>query len=133
MLIDDCQVQAIDCRWIDWTLREQRVEITIDFLADEWIPKDDLHFVHLGSSIYFPINMIGPAAANRIMIDSACRMWSAREEVLKLGNDYYTAKNVMSVQRVFHRSRITRFRVVELDVLREMVERQAAAEPPGPK
>jgi Holliday junction resolvase RusA-like endonuclease len=129
VLIDDCQMQAVDCRWIDWTLREQRVEITVDFEPDEWIPKNDLYFVHLGSSIYFPINMIGPAAANRILIDGVCRMWSAKEELLKLGADYYAAKRVMSVQRVFHRSRVTRFPVVDLDVLREMVERQAAAEP----
>src|SRR6266699_559454 len=59
VLIDDCQVQSVDCRWLDWPIREQRVEITIDFLADEWISKDDLCFVHLGSSIYFPINTGG--------------------------------------------------------------------------
>jgi Holliday junction resolvase RusA-like endonuclease len=130
VLIDDCQVQAVDCRWIDWTLREQRVEITIDFLADEWIPKDALYFLHLGSSIYFPINLIGPAAANHILIDSACRMWRTREELLKLGNDYYVAKSVMSIQRVFHRSRITRFQVIELDALRMIVNQLAAGEPP---
>jgi hypothetical protein len=39
----------------------------------------------------------------------------------------------MSIQRVFHCSRVTRFPVVDLDVLREMVERQAAAEPPESK
>ena len=34
VLIDDCQVQAVDCRWLDWPMREQRAEIVIRFLAD---------------------------------------------------------------------------------------------------
>jgi hypothetical protein len=34
-------------------------------------------------------------------------MWSARELLIKLGEDYYDAKGVMSIQRVFHRSRVT--------------------------
>jgi hypothetical protein len=92
VLIDDCQVQAVDCRWLDWTLREQRVEITIDFRNDEWIPKKDLCFMHLGSSIYFPINTTPPAAARLLLIDGVCSMWSAREALIKLDWDYYDAK-----------------------------------------
>jgi hypothetical protein len=133
VLIDDCQVQAVDCRWLDWTLREQRVEITIDFRNDEWIPKKDLCFMHLGSSIYFPINTTAPAAARLLLIDGVCRMWSAREALIKIGADYYAANGVMSIQRVFHRSRVTRFPAVEVDALRQMLEQQAAAEAAGSK
>jgi len=39
----------------------------------------------------------------------------------------------MSVQRVFHRSRVTRFPVIELGALRETLERRAATEPPAAK
>jgi hypothetical protein len=130
VLIDDCQVQSVECHWIDWTLREQRVEITIDYFSDEWIPKDELYFLHLGKSVYFPINLIGPAEANQIMIESACRLWSGREEILGQGHDYYTAKRLMSVQRVFHRSRVTIFQAVESDALREIVKRKALADAP---
>ena len=130
VLIDDSQVQAIDCRWLDWTLREQLVEITINFLNDEWIPKKDLCFMHLGSNIYFPINITGPAAERLLLIDCVCRMWNARETLIKFGADYYDAKRVMSIQRVFHRSRLTRFPVVEVDALRQRLELQVAAEGP---
>lgn len=114
----------------DWTLREQRLEITIDFRNDEWIPKKDVCFMHLGSSTYFPINITGPAAARLLLVDGVCRMWSAREALIKLGADYYDAKGVMSIQRVFHRSRVTRFPVVEVDALRQRLEQQVAAEEP---
>jgi Holliday junction resolvase RusA-like endonuclease len=126
VLIDDCQVQAVDCRWLDWTRHEQRVEITVEFFSDEWIPKEDLCFMHLGSSIYFPITTIGPPAAGLLLVNAVCRMWSARKELIELGQDYYNAKRVMSIQRVFHRSRVTRFPVAEPDALRQRLEQQAA-------
>jgi hypothetical protein len=53
-----------------------------------------------------------------------------REALIKLGEDYYDAKGVMSIQRVFHRSRVTRFPVVEVDALRQRLQQQAAAEAP---
>jgi hypothetical protein len=84
-------------------------------------------------SIYFPINTGGRAATKLMLIDGVYRMWSTREELIKRGEEYYTAKSVMSVQRVFHRSRVTRFPVIELGALRETLERQAATEPPEAK
>ena len=36
VLIDDCQVQAVDCRWIDWTLREQPVRTDTLGPIEDW-------------------------------------------------------------------------------------------------
>lgn len=133
MLIDDCQVQAVDCRWLDWTERGQQVEITIEFFRDEWVPKEALCFVHLGKGLCFPINRIRPAAAMLILIDQICGMCSDRTAMLERGDDYYAAKRFMPIQRVFHRSRVTKFPVVELDALRAALEAEMAAEPPSPE
>jgi Holliday junction resolvase RusA-like endonuclease len=133
MLIDDCQVQAVDCRWLDWTERGQQVEIKIEFFRDEWVSKEALCFVHFGKGLCFPINRKRPAAAMLMLIDQICGMCSYRDEMLESGYDYYAAKREMPIQRVFHRSRATKFQVVELGALRAALEAEMAAEPPSPE
>lgn len=133
VLIDDCQVQAVDCRWLDWTERGQQVEITIAFFRDEWVSKEALCFVHLGKGLCFPINKMRPAAAMLMLIDRICGMCSYRDAMLEGGEDYYAAKRLMPIQRVFHRSRVTKFPVVELGALRTALDAEMAAEPPSPE
>lgn len=61
ILIDDCQVQAVHCSWIDWTRYDQEILIYIRFFEDnEWHRKDDLVFVHLGKGLCIPINQDKP-------------------------------------------------------------------------
>ena len=46
LLINDCQVQAIDCRWIDQAEESQSLFVRVRFMSDEWAPKKQLAFVH---------------------------------------------------------------------------------------
>jgi hypothetical protein len=127
VLIDDCQVQAVDCRWIDWRDRTERVEVRIRFFPDEWVSKDGLCFVHLGKGLCFPINRTAPAEGTLLILEHVNAMLMTSNKLIGLGLDYYEANGVMSVQRVFHRSRVGRFPVIELDAIRVEFEQQAAA------
>jgi hypothetical protein len=126
LLIDDCQVQALDSRWIDWPDRGQRVQIRLRFFPDEWVSKDGLCFVHLGKSLYFPINRFTSAQGVLLIMEHVKAMLKTRNRLMELGEDYYTSNGVMSVQRAFHRSRIGRFPVMELLALQTELEQQIA-------
>ena len=53
ILIDDCQVQAVSCHWIDWTRNDHQINLRIKYFPDEWTLKDSLLFVDFGNN-YFP-------------------------------------------------------------------------------
>lgn len=124
LLIDDCQVQAIDCRWIDWTREDQTLTIRVRFMGDEWVPKSQLVFVHLGRSLYFPINLDLKPEGMGLVLDMVTKMLSARDEVENLTNDYYLAKRLMPIQRVFHKSRLEKFQKIEMIDLRRKLEKE---------
>ncbi len=41
VMVNDSQIQEISCRWIDWESREQRLDLRIQHLEDEWVWKKD--------------------------------------------------------------------------------------------
>jgi Holliday junction resolvase RusA-like endonuclease len=118
LLIDDCQVQEVGCNWLDSYDRSQSVEIRVRFRVDEFIDKEGLCFVHLGKGLCFPMDLTIPPEATLLMVEHLCQRLEAREKIFELGNEYYNAKYIMPVQRFFHRSRVQRFPVVEVDELR---------------
>ncbi len=118
IMVDDTQVQAISCDWVDWSLREQRVIVRARFDPDEWLPKNNVAFVHLGNALYVPINDNIDREGMLLLLDTLGRMFSARKELLEQSEDYYLAKRVMPIQRVFHKSRLRDFKLVELSELR---------------
>jgi len=122
ILINDCQVQAVSCHWVDWTRSEQQVQIRIRFFSDEWCRKAPLMFVHLGRGLCMPLSEDLPNEALEIFLDCFENMLPVREKLLDIGADYYAAQGVMSVQRVFHRSRLGGFTVVEVADLRKRLE-----------
>lgn len=132
ILIDDCQIQALDCRWIDWTRYDQEILIFIRFFEEyEWYRKDRLVFVHLGKGLCVPIyknkpcEFLGSDLNWYELIKEKLNMYEKllqkRDDKLQQGWDYYHAKQMMFSQRLFHRSRINEFQVFELDTLREEI------------
>jgi Holliday junction resolvase RusA-like endonuclease len=117
ILIDDCQVQEVGCNWVDSYDRSQRVEIRLRFFDDEFIEKDGLCFVHLGKGRCFPINLTIPPEASLLLLEHLCDRLEKREKILEFGDEYYRTKYMMPIQRFFHRSRVRRFPVVEVDEL----------------
>ena len=128
LLIDDCQVQALDCRWIDHTEEDQSLSVRVRFMSDEWVTKEALVFVHLVRSLYFPINLNLPPEVIPILLAMVEKMITARDEVESRTGKYYLAKRLMPIQRVFHKSRLEHFRKVELADLQRKLEKQAKEE-----
>ncbi len=53
LMIDDCQIQAIDVRWIDQSPDSaQSVELHFRFFGDEFVFKQNLIFVELGQKLH---------------------------------------------------------------------------------
>lgn len=122
VLIDDCQVQAADCRWLDSYVHEQKITILLRFCNDEWVSKNALCFVHFGGGLCFPINLDGPPGAVLVLVEHFCNMLAHRDALVESGREYYEAKHVLPIQRFFHRTRVGRFRTIELDALRKQLE-----------
>jgi len=126
VLVNDCQVQAISCHWIDWARDEQQITIQIQMFGnDEWLLKDGLVFAHMGKGLCYPIVLKGiePQCALDIL-KSLENMLIRREELLDKGASYYHAQGIMSVQRVFHISRVQEFNVVQLaDLKAELLDK----------
>ena len=129
-LIDDCQVQAISCHWIDWPASEQQIHVRVRFVADEWISKGGLCFVRFAKGLCFPINRTDSPGPVLLMVEHINNMIAKRNERIRRGWDYYQANYFMSVQRVFHRSRLGRFKVLDLEAFRSELEAEMACEPP---
>jgi len=126
VLINDCQVQAISCHWIDWDRDEQQITIQIQMFGnDEWLLKDGLVFAHMGKGLCYPIVLKGIEPQCTLdILKSLENMLIRREELLAKGASYYHVRGIMSVQRVFHISRVQEFNVVQLaDLKAELLDK----------
>lgn len=118
LLIDDCQVQAVTCSWIDWTRPDHQLNFRIRFLHDEWIRKEGLVFVHIASNLCFPMDATLPAEVALGMLDMVEKMLEAKTGIERLTGDYYASRYIMPIQRFFHRSRLRDFSVVDAAAFR---------------
>jgi len=115
ILIDDCQVQAVSCNWIDWTQSDQQINFRIKYLSDEWILKDSLFFVDFGNNLCFPVHSNWTKGAIVTILDAVEDMLLARQEIEQKSEDYYAAKQIMPIQRLFHRTRLEGQYIVKKD------------------
>lgn len=122
VLINDWQVQAISCRWIDWTSHEEQLAIRIGHMGDEWIEKQGLVFVQMTPTLCMPLNRALSPEGLLIMLEAWERQFTLRTELLAMGQDYYSANRIMSVKRPFHISRIRGFPSISLQQLRTELE-----------
>ena len=123
ILVNDCQVQAISCRWIDWESDNQEIIIRIQmFFNDEWLLKSGLIFTHMGKGICYPIllNDIDPKYTLVILENLESKI-ARRDELMSKGMSYYHAQGVMSIQRVFHISRVQDFDIIQLNDLKKQL------------
>jgi hypothetical protein len=65
-------------------------------------------FVHIGRSLYFPINLDLKPEVIILMLDTVTKMASARDELEKVTGDYFEA-SVMPIKRAFHKSRLQNY------------------------
>jgi Holliday junction resolvase RusA-like endonuclease len=125
VLIDDCQVQTISSHWIDWTRREHQINVTIQYIPDDYVTKKNLMFVNMGSNLFIPMHSDLPWNVKEILISHLERGMNLRNQVLQQTGDYYQAKLFMSTQRLFHKSRVTdKFPCMELIDFKAIIEKE---------
>lgn len=123
VLIDDCQVQTIGSHWIDWTKHEHQINISIRYISDDYVPKKNLFFVNLGSNLFMPMHSDLPWKAKELIVDHLERGMNLRNETLSKTGNYYQAKLFMSIQRLFHKSRVfDNFDCIEMTEFRAIIE-----------
>lgn len=120
ILIDDNQVQQVQCSWIDSYIRDkEKVVVRIQYIPDEYLPKDGLAFVNIKNNLCLPFCKKHSSASLSILISAYEQQFACRKELTKHGWDYYQSRGVMSIQRVFHKSRLKNFEVIELKDLKK--------------
>lgn len=123
ILIDDCQVQTIGSHWIDWTKHEHRINIIIQFIPDEYVTKKNLIFISLDKNLFIPMHSDLPWDVKEIIVTHLEKGMALRNAFLKQTGDYYQAKYFMSIQRLFHKSRvIEKFTCIDLGAFKIEIE-----------
>ena len=122
ILINDNQVQSVQCSWIDWLQTQQQVNLRIRFSPDLFVSKRDLIFVDLGNSLCFPINKSLSPDGLRILLEALRLQVRTRQTLQTLGMPSDQARGVMPIQRLFHRSRLSAFEVLAIDEFARQLE-----------
>jgi Holliday junction resolvase RusA-like endonuclease len=123
ILIDDCQVQTIGSHWIDWTKHEHQINITIQYIPDDYVMKKNLVFVSLDKNLFIPMHSDLPWNIREMIVTHLEKSMNLRNAFLKDTGNYYQAKYFMSVQRLFHKSRIVEnFTCIELEDFKKEIE-----------
>lgn len=112
ILIDDCQVQRVNCGWIDWTSEEQAFDVEIEYFEDEMISSRDIFFVQFANGLCFPFERDLPNEITETLVQHLNDRLAARDAIASLTGNYHTALYVMPIQRFFHRTRIQGFPVL---------------------
>lgn len=120
LMIDDNQVQSVHMYWVDTTQHQQSLRFSIDFVHDDWIPKKNLIFVSFEKGLCFPFNTDMPWEYNVMILDALENRLSDIRKLEGLGVDYYVRKRIMPIQRFFHRSRVTKFQVLDSSEFRRL-------------
>ncbi len=123
VLIDDCQIQHVSSHWVSRYDEAEHLEITIEYEPDAYFNKRTIAFVQLQKALCMPLNKSAKPEALKILLDAFEKQLDSRNKILAQDGDYYQAKNVMSIQRLFHRSRVKDFEVFKLTDLRASIEK----------
>lgn len=111
VLIDDNQVQHVSCSWIDWNKEDEALRVSLRFRPDEWLPKKGLTFVQFDRGLCLPIPAFKYREQSLGWLEMYRGLLLARIEADKQGFPYSFARTIMPQQRVFHRTRLSNFRV----------------------
>ena len=93
--------------------------IRIKYIPDEYLPKKDLSFICMGKNICIPFWKNHRPEELAIFISAHEHMLASRDKMIDAGMSYYESKEVMSIQRVFHKSRLTGFDIKNVDELKK--------------
>jgi Holliday junction resolvase RusA-like endonuclease len=117
IMVDDCQVQALRCKWIDRRVKDEKVTIKLEYNPDHWLRKEGIRFIHIGNGLCFPYPARTPREALGMIIVSMQSSLEAKNIILEHRFDYRRAQLIMPKHRFFHRTRLSRFEVLEVSEL----------------
>ncbi|MDZ8236669.1 MAG: RusA family crossover junction endodeoxyribonuclease [Nostoc sp. ChiQUE01a] len=123
ILVDDCQIQAISCHWLNYGSESENITINIKmYRNDEWLLKEGLIFVHMGKGLCYPhvLKDIPPDLSLSI-VEKLEEKLKLRDEMISKGCTYNQARGIMSLQRIFHISRVQEFPIIELAELKRQL------------
>ena len=115
IMVNDCQVQAVDVRWLDWTKMDERIDIRLRFDQDLYTEKRGLFFVEFPDRGCMPMHDRMPPEFTRSMLVGFQRSFAARDEILEKTESYEAARSVTPLQRPFHRARLAEFETRPID------------------
>ena len=112
ILVDDNQVQSIECSWTDiYCDPNEKLVIIIKYVHDEWLPKEGLEFLSFEGNLCLPIWINIEPEHQRLIIDRYKSAIDFKNKVLQKGIVYHHAKLTMPIQRVFHKIRLEGFKM----------------------
>ncbi|MFV1981795.1 MAG: hypothetical protein ACC655_11625, partial [Rhodothermia bacterium] len=114
---DDCQVQALSCRWIDRRGKDEKVSIKLGYNPNHWLRKEGLRFIHVANGLCFPYPARTPREALGMIIVSMQSALEAKNIILEHRIDYRRAQLILPKHRFFHKTRLSRFEVLEVSEL----------------
>jgi hypothetical protein len=133
LLVNDVQVQSLQCRWIDWEKSNQQLEFEIRFEPDGWLEKKNLFWVEVSHCLCMPLHTHWPLAAQKLMLNQWRQMFTMQKELLTLGGSYSASLRVMPIQQPFHRAKLAGFTVLDInDVERQIDAAQQSVQADGP-
>ncbi len=119
IMIDDCQVESVRCRWVDWTKSDQKLAFQIRYTPDLWLKKEGLKFIDIGNNLCFPLPAAVPDDAKHLVVLVAQMSQQAKKNLEDGEMDYYRARLILPLQRFYHRSKLDQFEVMEaMDLLK---------------
>lgn len=113
VLIDDCQLQSVLSYWMYNYNRPEHFHIRLKYIPDEWTKKQDLAFVQFDDALCLPLEMNLPKEAQRMMVSAYREGFTAREHLIELNVHDSYCRGILPTFRVFHRTRIRDFRVLQ--------------------
>ena len=125
IMIDDNQVQAINCLWLDSYQRDvQFLEVEVkSLLKENYIEKEDLYFINF-SNLCLPISLKEKENRKEFLLRCVSgweMMINHRNKALEEGVSYYDAKGILPIQRIFHKSRILDFPIKRKEEIIELI------------
>jgi Holliday junction resolvase RusA-like endonuclease len=125
IMIDDNQVQAIDCLWLDSYQRDvQFLEVEVkSLLREDYIEKEDLYFINF-DNLCLPISLKEKENRKEFLLECVSvweMMINYRNKALEEGVSYYDAKGILPIQRIFHKSRILDFPIKIKEEIIELI------------
>lgn len=122
IMVDDCQVQHLTCFWVDRDNTPERIQIDIEYESDAYFRKDGIMFVQIQDALCMPINGNMPPEAIKIHLDALEGQVKNRDAFVKTGAPVEEARGVLSIQRFFHKTRVSGFKVQSVTSLRASIE-----------